>query len=135
MALVGNRLHVVQLRGGSQASHTAVAPIMPALPTRGRARLRSTALDGFAGEPDCQAAALAQAGVMRAPVRELALLFGNMASMVLVQLERQDGQPKHERSCLRQAGSGRHLAGPGNKFAYAVVIDLTISTSRARLRL
>jgi len=67
---------------------------IPGLPARGRARLGPPGLDGFAGEPDRQAATLAQAGVIRAPVHELVLLLGNRVAVILVQLERQYGYPR-----------------------------------------
>src|SRR4051812_33771261 len=50
-------------------------------------------LDGFLGEPDRQAPALAEAGVVLTPVRYLALLPGNMVATVLVQLEGHAGHP------------------------------------------
>ena len=65
----------------------------PGLPAPGRTRLGPPALDSFVGEPDRQAATLAQAGVIRAPVDNLVLLLGDVAAAVLVQLERQDGHP------------------------------------------
>jgi hypothetical protein len=43
------------------------------------------------GEPHPQASTLAQAGVVLAPVLNLASLLGDMVAAVLVQLERQDG--------------------------------------------
>ena len=55
-------------------------------PSRGRKRLGPPALDSFVGEPDREAAALAQAGVIRAPLRDLVVLLGNVAAAVLVQL-------------------------------------------------
>ncbi len=48
---------------------------------------------GLVREPDCQAVALAQAGVILTPVHDLVRLLGDMASAVLVQLEKQDGHP------------------------------------------
>ena len=67
---------------------------IPGLAARGRARLRPPTLDGLVREPDRQAAALAQAGVISAPVRDLVLLLGNAVTAVLVQLERQGGHPE-----------------------------------------
>src|SRR3954449_2216567 len=63
------------------------------LPAPGRTWLGLPRLDGFIGEPDCQAPALAQAGVVLTPVRYLALLPGNMLATVLVQLEGHAGHP------------------------------------------
>src|SRR5215212_6578986 len=60
----------------------------------GRAWLGLPCLDGFVGEPDRQAPALAEAGVVLAPVRHLALLPGNMVAAVLVQLEGHTGHPR-----------------------------------------
>src|SRR3954469_16217036 len=61
------------------------------LPAPGRTWLGLPRLDGFIGEPDCQAPPLAQARVVLTPVRYLALLPGNM--LVLVQLEGHAGHP------------------------------------------
>src|SRR3954466_12231554 len=63
------------------------------LPAPGRTWLGLPRLDGFIGEPDCQAPALAEAGVVFTPVRYLALLPGNMLATVLVQLEGHAGHP------------------------------------------
>src|SRR3954470_12863296 len=63
------------------------------LPAPGRTWLGLPRLDGFIGEPDCQAPALAEAGVVLTPVRYLALLPGNMLATVLVQLEGHAGHP------------------------------------------
>src|SRR4051794_11879766 len=63
------------------------------LPAPGRTWLGLPPLDGFIGEPDCQAPALAEAGVVFTPVRYLALLPGNMLATVLVQLEGHAGHP------------------------------------------
>src|SRR3954470_8258187 len=59
---------------------------VPGLPAPGGARRRPPPLDGFGAEPDCQAPALPQAGVVLTPVRHLALLLGNVVPAVLVQL-------------------------------------------------
>src|SRR4051794_25228125 len=63
------------------------------LPAPGRTWLGLPRLDGFIGEPDRQAPALAQAGVVLTPVRYLALLPGNMLATVLVQLDGHAGHP------------------------------------------
>src|SRR3954469_14608077 len=63
------------------------------LPAPGRTWLGLPRPDGFIGEPDCQAPALAKAGVVLTPVRYLALLPGNMRATVLVQLEGHAGHP------------------------------------------
>src|SRR3954466_14834776 len=63
------------------------------LPAPGRTWLGLPRLNGFLGEPDCQAPALAEAGVVLTPVRYLALLPGNMLATVLVQLEGHAGHP------------------------------------------
>src|SRR3954465_10293638 len=62
---------------------------IPGLATPGGARLRLPRLDCFMGEPDRQAAALAEAGVISWPVRDLALLPWDVVAAVLVQLEGQ----------------------------------------------
>ncbi len=66
---------------------------IPGLPTPGRARLGRPRRDRLVGEPDRQAAALAQAGVVGRPVRHLVLLARDVVTAVLVPLERQDGHP------------------------------------------
>jgi len=97
---------------------------IPGLPARGRARLRSPARDGFVREPDRQAAALAQAGVIGRRVHHLVLLLGNVVTVVLVQLERQSGCPGQVwRNLLRRAGSSRHWTSPCNKVARAEAAD------------
>src|SRR3954468_4959881 len=63
------------------------------LPAPGRTWLSLPRLDGFIGEPDCQAPALAEAGVVLTPLRYLALLPGNMRATVLVDLEGHGGHP------------------------------------------
>src|SRR4051794_19331365 len=63
------------------------------LPAPGRTWLGLPRLNGFIGEPDCQAPALAEAGVVFTPVRYLALLPGDMLATVLVQLEGHAGHP------------------------------------------
>src|SRR3954451_10419534 len=63
------------------------------LPAPGRTWLGLPRLDGFIGKPDCQAPALAEAGVVLTPLRYLALLPGNMLATVLVQLEGHAGHP------------------------------------------
>src|SRR3954451_19046432 len=59
----------------------------------GRPWLGLPRLDGVIGEPDRQAPALAEAGVVLAPVRYPALLPGNTVAAVLVQLEGHAGHP------------------------------------------
>src|SRR5215218_8085205 len=59
----------------------------------GRPWLGLPRLDGVIGEPDRQAPALAEAGVVLTPVRYLALLLGDMVAAVLVQLEGHAGHP------------------------------------------
>src|SRR5215218_3638489 len=59
----------------------------------GRPWLGLPRLDGVIGEPDRQAPALAQAGVVLTPVRYPALLLGDMVAAVLVQLEGHAGHP------------------------------------------
>src|SRR3954451_17601057 len=63
------------------------------LPAPGRTWLGLPPPGGFIGKPDCQAPALAEAGVVLTPVRYLALLPGNMLATVLVQLEGHAGHP------------------------------------------
>jgi hypothetical protein len=76
------------------------------------------------GEPDCQAATLAQAGIVVVPIDDLALLPGDMAAANMVQLEGQDGVPGQIRACLlRQAGSARHRVGPCNNPACEPNLD------------
>src|SRR3954468_17364885 len=53
--------------------HTRNEGIAEGLPTPSRARLRRPRFDRLSGEPDRQAPALAQAGVVLAPVRYLVL--------------------------------------------------------------
>src|SRR5215218_11177646 len=50
-------------------------------------------------EPDRQAPALAQGGIILGPVRDLVLLLGNVVAAVLVQLKRQGR--------IRRSGEGR----------------------------
>src|SRR4051812_21692329 len=64
---------------------------IPGLPTPGGARRRRPRFDRLSGEPDRQAPALAQAGVVLAPVRYLVLLPRDMVTAVLVQLEGHGG--------------------------------------------
>src|SRR4051794_24085460 len=63
------------------------------LPAPARAPLGLPRLDRLVGEPDRQAAAPAQALVVLAPVRDLALLLRDVVASVLVQLEGQGGHP------------------------------------------
>src|SRR5215211_5671933 len=63
------------------------------LPAPGCPWLGLPRLDRFIGEPHRQAPALAQAGIVLAPVRYLALLLGNVVTAVLVQLEGHAGHP------------------------------------------
>src|SRR4051794_22643472 len=65
---------------------------IPGLPAPGGAR-RPPPLNSFGAEPHRQAPALAQAGVILAPVRYLVLLLGDMVATVLVQLEGHAGHP------------------------------------------
>src|SRR3954453_6798311 len=63
------------------------------LPAPAREPLGLPRLDRLVRKPDRHAAAPAQALVVLAPVRDLALLFGDVAAAVLVQLKGQDGHP------------------------------------------
>src|SRR6185503_4312491 len=63
------------------------------LPAPARAPLGLPRLDRLVRKPDRQAAAPAQALVVLAPVRDLALLLRDVAAAVLVQLEGQGGHP------------------------------------------
>src|SRR5204862_2324623 len=63
------------------------------LPAPARAPLGLPRLDRLVRKPDRQAAAPAQALVVIAPVRDLALLLRDVAASVLVQLEGQGGHP------------------------------------------
>ncbi len=60
---------------------------IPGLPAPGGARLRRPRFDRLGGEPDRQAPALAQAGVVLAPVRYPVSLARDMVATVLVQLK------------------------------------------------
>ena len=64
---------------------------IPRLPAPGGARLRRPRFDRLGGEPDRQAPALAEAGVVLAPVGSLMLLQRDMVATVLVQLGGYDG--------------------------------------------
>src|SRR6202045_3622325 len=59
------------------------------LPATGGPRLGAPGRDRGLGEPDRQAAATAQAGVVRSPVRDPMTLFRNMVTAVSEALERQ----------------------------------------------
>ena len=72
---------------------------VPGLPAPGGARLSPPGRDCLIGEPDRQAAALTQAGVIGGPVRDLAPLSGNVVAAALVQLERQGGHPRADEGC------------------------------------
>src|SRR5215218_3228233 len=63
------------------------------LPAPARAPLGLPRLDRLVRKPDRQAAAPAQALVVIAPVRDLALLLRDVVASVLVQLEGQGGHP------------------------------------------
>src|SRR5215204_1004431 len=63
------------------------------LPAPARAPLGLPRLDRLVRKPDRQAAAPAQALVVLAPIRDLALLLRDVAASVLVQLEGQGGHP------------------------------------------
>src|SRR4051812_50161526 len=67
---------------------------IPGLPTPSRARRRRPRFDRLSGEPDRQAPALAQAGVVLAPVRYLVSLARDMLAAVLVQLEGHGGDSR-----------------------------------------
>src|SRR3954468_2398923 len=69
---------------------------IPGLATPGGARLSPPGCDCLVGEPDRQAPALAQAGVIGRPVRDLAPLSRNVVAGGLVQLEGQGGHPRSE---------------------------------------
>ena len=66
---------------------------VPGLPAPGRAWFSRPRFDRLVGEPDRQAAALPQAGVIRRPVRDLVRLSRDVTAAVLVQLEGQGGHP------------------------------------------
>src|SRR5829696_5188844 len=66
---------------------------VPRLPASGRARLGCPGHDRFVGEPNRQAAALTQAGVISWPVRDLVPLPGNVAAAGFVQLKGQERHP------------------------------------------
>ena len=61
------------------------------LPARGRARLRPPGRDRLLGEPDRQAPALAQGGVVLGPVRDPVPLLGDVVTASGVGLERHGG--------------------------------------------
>ena len=69
---------------------------IPGLAAPGGARLGPPGCDRLVGEPDRQAPALAQAGVIGRPVRDLVPLSRNVVAAGLVQLEGQDGHPRSE---------------------------------------
>ncbi len=73
------------------------------------------------GEPDHKAAALARAGVLRAPVRDLVRLLGNAVPAALVQRERQGGHPaiREVTGLLHWPGPKRHWRRPCNNAAPA----------------
>src|SRR4051794_22643376 len=66
------------------------------LPAPARAPLGLPRLDRLVRKPDRQAAAPAQALVVIAPVRDLALLLRDVVASVLVQLEGQGGHPRSD---------------------------------------
>jgi len=88
------------------------------------------------GEPHGQAAALAQAGVILGPVRDLAILFWDMVAAVLIRLERQDGRAGGRSERAFYAGSA-----PCNKVEIRVeaamlrsVLIAPLGTARLRKR-
>ena len=89
---------------------------VPGLPARGGARRCAPAFDGCVGEPHRQAAALAQAGVVLAPVLNLMGLLGDVVVAILVNLEWQDEHTGIRRrpGLLRRLGLQRHWPGPCN---------------------
>jgi hypothetical protein len=82
----------------------------------GRPWLGLLRLDGFIGEPDRQAPALAEAGVVLPPVHHLPLLFEDMVAAVLVQLEGHAGHPGRQGDDSRAdyvSACGVTLSGSG----------------------
>src|SRR3954464_14173152 len=69
---------------------------IPGLATPGGAWLSLPGCDGLVAEPDRQAPALAQAGVIGRPVRDPVALSRNVVAAGLVQLEGQGGHPRSE---------------------------------------
>ena len=100
---------------------------IPGLPTPGGARLRRPRFDRLGGEPDRQAPALAEAGVVLAPVRHLASLARNMVATVLVQLEGHGGYPGVRRggALLRHSASQHQPADPCTTLPYVPGKSLT----------
>ncbi len=85
--------------GNLKTSLTPKSPYkgrVPGLAASGRARLGCPGRNCLLGEPDRQAAALTQAGIISWPVRDLVLLAWDVAAAGLVQLERQGANPKSE---------------------------------------
>src|SRR6478672_10097196 len=80
------------------------------LPATGGPRLGAPGRDRGLGEPDRQAAATAQAGVVRSPVRDPMALLRNIVTAVSEALERQrgilDGRRHRQALSLPQAADG-----------------------------
>ena len=93
---------------------------IPGLAALCGARCRAPTLDRLGREPDGEAAALTQAGVVVAPVRDLALLLGDMMAAVVVQLEGQGGRPGSDQAVPPTPGRfrappGRSIQQPGRR--------------------
>jgi len=94
------------------------------LSTPGRPWFSRPRRDRLLGHPNRQAAALAQAGVIRRPVRDLERLLGDVVASVGVQLEGQDGiQGQTGTTLLPRPGLGRHQADPCNNASAAEFVS------------
>src|SRR5215218_4743326 len=105
------------------------------LPAPGRTWLGLPRLDGFIGEPDCQAPALAEAGVVLTPVRYLALLPGNMLATVMVQLEGHAGHPGAGKRSSCYSGSTCSATGRIRATTPPVPLDQSSAATRSPLLL
>src|SRR3954465_10748888 len=94
---------------GDQRAGDPPTAARPAAPPAGSVQQRRA-------EPYRQAPALAQAGVILAPVRYLMLLLGNVVPAILVQLEWQGGHPgiREEAILLPRPDLQRHRPDPCN---------------------
>jgi len=94
-----------------QDSQRRVGP----LPAPGRPWFSRPRRNHLRSNPNRQASALAQARVIRRPVRDFELLLGDVVATVGVQLEGQDGiQGLTETNLLPRPGLGRHQPDPCN---------------------
>ena len=84
---------------------------IPALPVWGRMRRRPPALDGFVHGAQRRVAALAQAGVTRGRVRELAPLLWDLVTAVLVQLKGQGGHSGSEKGRISYVAPTHGVTG------------------------